>query len=86
MGTPTNSELLLKIKELAKEIDNLPDRFIERLDDRYYKKKEIDLKLDRYVLKSTVAIVSSVLSFFIFILGAIGGVMATIWTTIKTGI
>ena len=69
--------------ELARKIDELPDKLIKRLDDRYYKKEEVDDKLTLYVSKGTFTIVASTISFFMFILGAIGGFIIQLWTTLN---
>lgn len=72
-------------KELAKKIDDLPDKLIERLDDRYYKKEDVDNKFLLYVKKETVVIVTSVVSFMIFVLGAIGGFIVNLWLNLNGG-
>ena len=76
-------------KELAQKIDELPDKLVRRLDDRYYKKGEVDDKFisaDKiYVKKETVAIVGSVLSLFMMILGGIGGYIIQLWIGLNGG-
>ena len=72
--------MALTNEELADKIDRIPEELIKRLDDRYYKKEDAD-KI--FLKKETFAVVSSVLSFFIFILGVIGGFIINVWTALN---